>query len=108
MEQAADAFQRAEEREERERLAAELSQVSAQVQKLSSDRNHLQWCLEKERAQVSVCGVCMNMAARRLSAVCSDSECKYGHACMHCCSGRSQKRLCGSTSSRTRLNSIIQ
>ena len=55
MEQAADAFQRAEEREERERLAAELSQVSAQVQKLSSDRNHLQWCLEKERARDLAC-----------------------------------------------------
>ena len=51
--QAVDEWQRAEEREERERLVAELSQASAQVQKLSSERNHLQWCLDKERVQVS-------------------------------------------------------
>ena len=51
--QAIDEWQRAEEREERERLVAELSQASTQVQKLSSERNHLQWCLDKERAQVS-------------------------------------------------------
>lgn len=44
---------RATEREERARLASELNRVTAELQTVTSERDHLQWCLEKEREQAS-------------------------------------------------------
>ena len=49
--QAQEEIDRAGEREERARLAQELHQVSADFRKVTSERDHLQWCLEKEREQ---------------------------------------------------------
>ena len=51
--QADEEIARANEREERARLALELSQITADLQKATSERDHLQWCLEKEREQAS-------------------------------------------------------
>ena len=52
--QAQEEIDRAGEREERARLAQELHQVSADFRKVTSERDHLQWCLEKEREQREV------------------------------------------------------